>query len=54
MVLLAFLLFLSNILLLAILLLLDFLLWCILAVASVLADPGVPILAGGFTHWTVE
>jgi hypothetical protein len=26
----------------------------VLAVASALADPGVPILAGGFTSWIVE
>jgi hypothetical protein len=26
----------------------------ILAVASALADPGVPILAGGLTYWIVE
>jgi hypothetical protein len=26
----------------------------ILVVASVLADPGVPILAGGFTYWILE
>ncbi len=26
----------------------------VLAVASVSADPGVPILAGGFTNWIVE
>jgi hypothetical protein len=26
----------------------------ILAVASVPFDPGVPILAGGFTYWIVE
>jgi hypothetical protein len=25
----------------------------VLAVASIPADPGVPILAGGFTYWTV-
>jgi hypothetical protein len=27
---------------------------CFLAVGSVPADPGVPILAGGFTYWIVE
>ena len=26
----------------------------VLAVASVPADPGVPILAGGFTYWILE
>ena len=26
----------------------------VLAVASVSVDPGVPILAGGFTNWIVE
>jgi hypothetical protein len=26
----------------------------ILVVASVPADPGIPILAGGFTYWTVQ
>jgi hypothetical protein len=26
----------------------------VLAVASIPADPGVPILAGGFTYWIVE
>jgi hypothetical protein len=26
----------------------------VLAVASVSADPGVPILAGGFTYWIVK
>jgi hypothetical protein len=26
----------------------------LLAVASVSADPGVPILAGGFTYWILE
>jgi hypothetical protein len=26
----------------------------VLAVASIHADPGVPIVAGGFTYWIVE
>jgi hypothetical protein len=26
----------------------------VLAVASVPADPGIPILAGGFTYWILE
>jgi hypothetical protein len=26
----------------------------VLAVVSVPADPGAPILAGGFTYWTVQ
>jgi hypothetical protein len=58
MVVLVFLLFLSNMLLLAVLLLLAFLknpaVEGVLAVASVPADPGVHILAGGFTYSIVE
>jgi hypothetical protein len=56
-VLLSFLLFLSNMLLVAVLLLLAFLLltaFFFFAVASVLADPGDPILVGDFTYWIVE
>jgi hypothetical protein len=57
MMLLAFLLFILNMLLLAVLLLLAFLLlrvFLLLLVSLLICcDPGVPILTGGFTYWMV-
>jgi hypothetical protein len=57
MMLLAFLLFILDMLLLAVLLLLAFLLlrvFLLLLVSLLICcDPGVPILAGGFTYWMV-
>jgi hypothetical protein len=51
----AFLRFLSNLLLLVVLQLLAFLLLMVfLLLLASLPDPGVPILAGGFTDWTVR